>query len=393
MRVFLALLVIGVGVGAAAWFYLNPVRTEKTSQREKRQVYVTTMPVSFGDYPVKIEVMGQVSPAREIILRAQVSGEVIAVSEHFTPGGIVAKGEEILKLDPADYALAVQSKEAALEQAQATYRLEEGQQQIARNEIELLQRKSGQTLKRTDLALRKPQLAQAKANLEAAQVALELAELDLERTALKAWFDAIIVERNTNIGNIVSAHSQLARLVATDEYWVNIDIPLSDLPWIVFPDQDTGAPGTKAVITLNHGRGERDGEVFRQTGSVDQKSRLAGLIVRVPNPLLLDENGARSNDIDALILGDYVSVTLVGKTLADTARIPQQYLRKGDNGDEVVWLEQRGRLVIQPVTVAYRDRTYAYITEGLEYATKLVTSNIITPIAGMELSVRNGEAQ
>jgi RND family efflux transporter MFP subunit len=379
LRAVISISIIGLSVGVATWLYLNPAHTKKTTEHEVRKIYVTTQPISFGDFPIEIDVMGKVRPAREMTLKAQVSGEIVEVSEHFLPGGFFKADEDILKIDSANYQLDVKSKRAALKQATATYQLEEGQQQIAKNEIEILQRNTGKTFKSTDLALRKPQLAQAKANLDAAKAALDIALLSLERTTLSAPFNAIVIERNTDLGNVIAAQNQLATLVATDEYWIYVDVPLSDLPWLEIP-------GTKAHVQLGALRGSREGKVLKQTGSVDEQSNLVSVIVRVPDPLLRDE--VSSKQISALVLGDYVPVKLIGKTLKGAARIPQEYVHRISEGD-VVWLEQGGRLVIQSVTVTYKDRKYAYITEGLEYAKNLVTSNIITPVAGMDITVQN----
>ncbi len=383
LRAAISFSIIGGAIAVAAWFTQNPAHTKKAAKHEVRKVYVTTQAISFGNYPIEIDVMGKVSPAREMVLKAQVSGEVIEVSKQFIPGGFFAADEEILKIDPASYELDVKSKRAAYKQAGATYQIEEGQQQIAKNEIEILQRNTGKTLKSTDLALRKPQMAQAKANLDAAKAALDIALLNLERTTLSTPFNAIVTERNTNLGNVIAAQNQLATLAATDEYWINIDVPLSDLPWLEMP-------GTKALVQLGDMRGSRVGEVFKQTGIMDEQSRLAGVIVRVHDPLLLD--GEDHEEASPLILGDYVPLKLIGKSLIGAARIAQQYVRKID-GTDIVWLEQGGRLVIQNVTVAYKDRKYAYITEGLDYAKNLVTSNIVTPVAGMDITVQNNRAK
>jgi len=399
LRAFISLSIIGAGCGLATWFIFNPAHTKKTTQHQVKKVYVTTTPVLYGDFPVKIDVMGKVSPAREVALKAQVSGEVISVSDHFVPGGFVDAGEEILKIDPADYELAVKTKHAALKQAEAAYRIEEGQQKIARNEIEILKKNSTSAFKSTDLALRKPQLAQAKANIESAQSALEIAELDLKRTALNAPFNAIITARNTNIGNVIAAQSQLATLVSTDEYWINVDVPLDDLVWLNFADEMAEKSGSEAVIMLGDLRGERHGEVFRQTGTVDDQSRLAGIIIRVKNPLLLEQTSAdQSADSEpaskqtaasaTLVLGDYVPVTLTGKTLVNTVLIPQQFIRQSAEND-AVWLEEDGKLAIRAVKIAYKDRNYAYVIQGIEHNAHLITSNIITPVEGMDITVQN----
>jgi len=379
----IALITVAILIAAGALSYMlisNPAHSEKKEELQKPSDVVKIEKAVIGDYPVKIEVMGQVIPAHETLLKSRVPGEIIEVSPNFVPGGLFKKGEFILKIDPADYELDVKVKTAALNQAKAVYNLELGQQQIAKDEMKMLERSTGKKLKNTSLALRKPQLEQAKANLESAKAALEISELNLERTNVKAPYNAIVRERLGDIGNVFSSLDRLATLVNTDKYWIDIEVPIKDLYWLKVPS-DKDKNGSKAFIKLGNIRGEREGRLFKQSGSVNPQSRLASMLVNIPDPLLLNSDISSESP---MVLGDFVPVTLIGKTLKDAFRVPLNYIREGSN----IWLEKGGKLIIQPVTIAYKDRKYAYITAGLEHDSHIVTSNIITPINGMEIMVQ-----
>ena len=379
----IALITIAILIAAGALSYMlisNPAHSEKKEELQKPSGVVKIEKAVIGDYPVKIEVMGQVIPAHETLLKSRVTGEIIEVSPNFVPGGLFKKGEFILKIDPADYELDVKVKTAALNQAKAVYNLELGQQQIAKDEMKMLERSTGKKLKNTSLALRKPQLEQAKANLESAKAALEIAELNLERTNVKAPYNALVRERLGDIGNVFSSLDKLATLVSTDKYWIDIEVPIKDMVWLEIPNSGD-EKGSKAIIKLGKMRGERKGRLFKQSGSVNPQSRLASMLVNVTDPLLLNSDISGESP---MVLGDFVPVTLMGKTLKNAFRIPLNYIREGSN----IWLEKDGKLIIQPVTIVYKDRKYAYITAGLEHDSHIVTSNIITPINGMEIMVQ-----
>ena len=382
----IALITVAILIAAGALSYMlisNPAHSEKKEELQKPSDVVKIEKAVIGDYPVKIEVMGQVIPAHETLLKSRVPGEIIEVSPNFVPGGLFKKGEFILKIDPADYELDVKVKTAALNQAKAVYNLELGQQQIAKDEMKMLERSTGRKLKNTSLALRKPQLEQAKANLESAKAALEIAELSLERTNVKAPYNALVRERLGDIGNVFSSLDRLATLVSTDKYWIDIEVPINDMVWLEIPNSGD-EKGSKAIIKLGNMRGTRDGYLFKQSRSVDPQSRLASMLVNIPDPLLLNSYKSGKSGETPLVLSDFVPVTLIGKTLKDAFRVPLNYIREGSN----IWLEKRGGLIIQPVTIAYKDRKYAYITSGLERESHIVTSNIITPINGMEIMVQ-----
>ncbi len=363
-RFIIVLFILG-GAGLIAHMLIqNPKKTETKDEKKSPVVSVRTDVVNLGTYPVEIEVLGQVIPARETILKAQVGGEVISVSEEFVPGGFFEKGAEILTVNPADYELDVRMRRAMVAQMEASLKIEKGQQATAKDELNILQQSTGKKFKSTDLALRKPQMAQAQADLDSVKAELAQSELNLARTTLIAPYNALLTMRDTNLGNIVSTQDTLGTLVSTDEYWVEIDVPLADIGWLKIP-------GSLAKIKLDGGRGERAGTLLKMTGTLNAQSRLASMIVSVPDPL----HGT------PLILGDYVKVILAGKTLADSVRVPQSYIR----GNGMVWLERDGKLVIQTVRVVHKDRVYTYITEGLQDGDRIITSNIVTPVDGMDI--------
>lgn len=365
-RVVIVLLILAGAGATASLLVMNPAKSEKKDEVKTSIVSVRIAPVALGNHAVEIEVLGQVIPARESVLKAQVSGAVVSVSDDFVPGGYFEAGAELLRIDAADYELEVQMRQAAVAQAFAAYRIEKGQQATAKEELKILKKSTGKSFKSTDLALRKPQLAQAQADLDSARAMLAQAELNLERTVITAPYNALLTMRETDLGNIISTQDTLGRLVSTDTYWVEIDVPVSDMRWLKIP-------GTTAQVKLDNGRGVKDGTLSRMTGTLDAQSRLATMIVSVPAPL----EGV------PLVLGDFVKVALSGKTLEGSARIPQSYLRSGNK----VWIARDGKLVIQDVVVAHKDRQHAYVASGLKDGDNIVTSNIITPVSGMDIKV------
>ncbi|PCI99501.1 MAG: hypothetical protein COB14_06390 [Alphaproteobacteria bacterium] len=375
-RTVLVLIILAAAAAIYAYFILNEAHTDKTDDIKAQSIIVKTTPVALGTYPIKIEVMGHVVAARKAALKARVSGEIIKVSDEFIPGGLLKAQEEILHIDPSDYVLDVKVKKAALSQARAVLMLELGQQAIAKDELKIIEQSTGRKLANSDLALRKPQLAQARANVESAKASLALSDLNLTRTTLKAPFNALVSMRATDQGNVISPQDTLATLVSTDEFWIDAEIPVHNLRWLVLPQGEKA--GSTAQIILDGGRGERTGALIKTTGSLNQQSHLAAVIISVRDPLLLEATNALKSP---MILGDYVRVTLMGRKLSNTARILQSHLRNNNT----IWLERGGKLIIQPIEIAYADRQYAYISKGLKHGDKIVTSNIITPIHGMDI--------
>ena len=165
----------GSAVAAVNLMETAPKATRQAPERLARLVDVTT--VQSGTDAVVVEAMGTVRAARKINLQPRVGGQVSWISPEFVPGGFIAKGQPILRIDPTDFELVVKQKEAALAEAKANLKIEAGQQTIARREYELLAKKV--TTEERDLVLRQPQLATVEAAVDTAEAALRQAKLGL----------------------------------------------------------------------------------------------------------------------------------------------------------------------------------------------------------------------
>lgn len=399
LRLFLTLGILACAGGLAYYFISNPKISEKKEDEDVQSVFVETQRVTPSDYPVLINVMGRVMPAQEAVIRAQVSGEILSISENFVPGGFFKKDDIILNIDPTDYELALQSQQAVMKQATAALRLEKGQQSIARDELKILERTTGKKLGNQDLALRKPQMEQALADIASAQAALDIAQINLERTTLHAPFNAIVTHRNTNIGNVVSTNDALATLVGTDEYWIEAEVPTKDIQWLSFSSPVSNSPqssnaqnASPAILKESGGIGARIGYLQNMTGMIDEKSRLAKVIISVNDPLLQSEgtlNNTQTKSPFVLKINDFVRVSIEGKTLKNAYRLPTQYVRDGGR----VWVYTLdGTLDMRDVMIVYEDRDFVYITDGLNANTEIITSDIITPVDGMALKIRGEES-
>ena len=193
-------------LAAAGLIIILIFSTEPEAVREgatrRSAMLVTTTSVTQDTHRPTTMVLGNVIPAREVMLSAQVGGEVIERSPGLTPGGLVSKGDLLLKIDPSDYEVELRKAESALLRARAELNLEKGRQQVARQDFKLLEGDVAEV--DSSLVLREPQMATAQANVEAAEADIRRAELNLERTSLTAPFDALVLERNVNVGSLVT---------------------------------------------------------------------------------------------------------------------------------------------------------------------------------------------
>lgn len=384
LKIVLPLLIIGLGLAGSRWIYKTRPKAKKAKPPQMAPL-VRTQKLKAVNYEVRIPAMGQVVPAREITLSSKVSGEVISVSPRFIPGGRVEKGQEILRIDPRDYRLEVTRAEADVAEARYSLRVEQGKQNVARREWKLLQEEKVAGRIDPALALRKPHLRKARANLSRAEAGLEQARLNLKRTRIKAPFNAIVKSKNVDMGSQVAARGELAALVDTDHFWIRAAVPSDRLKWF---DTPVKSSGTGAVVDVNKingsPAGDRQGRVVRLLPDLEEKSLMAGVLIRVKDPLNLESSSNRP----PLLLGSFVRLSIRGRTLENVIPIPREAWR--DQGR--IWLATPdGRLDIRSPHPLWKGIENIYIPAEMDRGLRLITSDIPAPVQGMKLKIASEE--
>jgi len=349
------------------------VKTTKKPEkaRPERTAYVVeVVPLKSGRQSVYLQATGTVSPALDITLRARVAGEIVEVAPDFIEGGSFKKGELILKIDPVDYQLALEQKKAALAEAEYQLQLEKGQSDIAAREWELIGEGDDSSEEDRELALRVPHLKYRAAKLEAAKAELEKAELDLTRTTVVAPFNAVMVQRKTDLGAQVTLQDSLALLAGSDQYYVRASIPLSQLRWI----QSDPENGSITTITRNTGD-VRQGRLVRVESALEETGRMARVLIAVEHPLQGEY---------PMLLNEYVRISIEGTAVENAVRVPRSAL----HDDHFVWIvTPEGTLETREVTITWRDASSVLISDGVKDDERLILTNLSTPINGMQLRV------
>jgi len=367
-------------LGAALYW----VRTRpQAARRPEREIAVPVRVIvaEIETTRLPIEVFGEIIPARQVEVSAEVSGRIVARSPHLEPGGRLAAGEAAFSIDPRDYEAAVSQAEANLERAELDLALERSRARVAADEW----RRLGDAAAPTDaesraLALREPQVAAAESARTAAEAALQRARWNLERATVHAPFDALVLERFAEVGQVAAPQTRLATLAAADEFYARVSLPTAYLRWVYAPDAE-GRGGAVARVFQDIGNGEtieREGRVVRILGDLDPAGRLARALIAVPRPLDPPER--------ALRLRAYVRVLIAGIPVENVIRLPIAALREGGfvwvaNGDD--------RLEIRPVSVLWQDRQQFWIPSGVAAGERVVVSRIGTPIPNLQLRIEN----
>lgn len=324
-----------------------------------------------------IPAMGTVRPSVEINLRPLTEGKVIWTSKNLIEGGIVRKGEIIVKIDPRDYELILITRKSELQKALYELRVEEGQQDIAKREWQILGQDADATELETELTLRKPHLDQKKAALESAKASVNIARLNLERTVVRAPFNGIIRSGGVHAGDLATASTNLAVIAGTDTYQLILPVPVDRLKWMKIP----GSP----VKALSVSGKTYNGRLIRIFSDLEEEGRMARVIAEIKNPLGLRSGRGRNNS--SLLIGEFINAEISGARLAGIIKLPASAVHDSNT----IWVLKDGMLDIENIEVLWRDSDYIYAA-GKKLTGDLITSSISAPVKGMRLkTIAGGE--
>ena len=366
---------LAVGVAGALYFLKTKPQASRRTMSAMIPV-VETMALPVGELALTIDCLGTVIADRTADLQAEVSGRVVMVNPALLEGARVRQGDVLLEIEAADYRLALQTAEANLLTATSTLRIEQGQQDVVRHELELMG--SSTTNGYRDLLLREPQLKVAEAAVQRAQIDVELARLHLERTKIVAPFDAVVLAADVDAGDYAQSGKTLVELAATDRYFVRASVPLSSLD----PLPDLGVEPYVAVVTLSDGT-TRPAKTSKLLPDLTDKGRMARILLAVDDPF----DGASGRP---LLLNEFVRVEIMGETVKEASLIPRSVLHDGDT----VWMLDAGNhLRILPVEVLQGYVEEVLVRVDAEPGMQLITTDLSAPVNGMELHIAGAASQ
>lgn len=329
------------------------------------------------DVQLEVASQGTVEPLRIAELSAQVGGRVLATGPALRAGGAVAAGELLVRIDPADYELAVVQQEAAV--ARAELRL---LQERAEADAALRAWRELEGDRPADpLARREPQIREAEAALAAARAQLAKSRLDHARTEVTAPFAGRIQRAAVELGQTVQPGQVLAVLLDVATVEVRLPLPLADTAFVELPLHGESDDGPQVVLTAEFGgsRHEWRGRIVRTESEIDRQSRQLTAVARVA-PGANDGPGDRP----PLLPGAFVQARVLGRTHAGVVAVPRAALRDGG----VVWVvDAEHRLRRRQVDVLRSERDRVLLHGGVAAGERVCVTPLETTTDGLPVRI------
>jgi len=364
-------LIMGISIFGAKYF-LSSRPMPKMSKPEKIIPSVTVKNIKPSEHQVSISAYGNVKIKNAVEIKSQVSGIVTYVSDNLDLGEFVEEGNILVKIEKIDYEIALEKSLSALKQAQSNLALEKGKQLVAKKEWEIMSKQGGDNISEEQkaLALRVPQLMSAVASVNQAEADVRKARLDLKRTVIRAPFNGIVMEKNVSKGSYLNVQGSIARIISTEDFYVEAYIEKEHLKWL-----DKSGP-----VTIESGTGKFTGKIEEILPDVQTEGLMAKLLITVNNPLQSEP---------PLLVGDYAEVIFKGKILSNIYKIPRSAI--SERG-KIYLVDSENRLRIKEFDKMWEDEKNIYIKNTFPPEWKLVVSKIFAPSDGMKVKISDENA-
>ncbi|NWG70051.1 MAG: efflux RND transporter periplasmic adaptor subunit [Parvularculaceae bacterium] len=323
---------------------------------------------------LEVTAQGEVKSKTEADVAARVGGQIVEVAPQFEPGASVRSGDLLVRIDPAEYRLAVERARSQVSRARENLARMRSEADLAKADWQEL----GMAGTPSDLTLLKPQMASATADLRTAEAAVREAELALERTEIRAPFDGRVKSRRVDVGDFVAPGTPVASLFAVDVAQVRIPLTERDLSVLGVGPGFGATPENPGPVALVRGTGAHagapwSGHLALVEASFDPATRLVYGLVEVKDPFA---------GPTPLAPGMFVSVDLKGRTEEALLAIPRGAYKK----NEVVYtVDAEGAIRGHRLAAAHATASEVFFRTGLAAGDRVVVSYIPSPRDGMKV--------
>jgi RND family efflux transporter MFP subunit len=381
-QLLLSFAMLGTAAVIATVMYMNRPPS-KLAEPKEHIVTVDAIEAIREDIFIPVQAQGTVTPVRQTSIISEVKGRIVEVSDDFNVGSFVRKGDVLLRIDPRDYQTNLLRAQAALASTDSNLAQEKGRAQVARQEWSKLPKGSQRSQQAKDLYLRIPQLELAQAQVLAANADLNTARDNLERTIITAPYDALIRNKQSDLGQFVSTGSALAELFSVDSAEVRLAIPQSKLAYLDLPgvggyqsDESGVDLYTDVAGDINHWSAKLE----RTEGVFDERSRVLYTVARIDDPYALKPDA----HAPPLRIGTFVNASIRGKKLPGLIALPRHILRPGN----LLWVvDEHMKLQSRKVTTLRTGGDKIYVSAGLDDG-DLVSLTLLDPtLTGATVSI------
>lgn len=322
--------------------------------------------------PLELRVIGTVEPSSTVSIRAQVTGELTAVT--FKEGEDVRAGQLLFSLDPRPLEAALKQAEANLQRDTAQAANADAQ---AKRVAELTERGIA-TREQADTAA--TSVNALNATVAADRAAVENARVQLQYASITSPIAGRTGALMVHPGNLVRANDTTPLVVINQITPVNVSfaVPEAQLPVL---QQYLAKSGVRVDAEApGDGEGPSEGRITFVDNAVD------------PTTGTIRVKGSFANADRRLWPGQFVNVVMTLTNDPDTIVVPSVAVQVGQNGNYVFVVKDDRSVEMRTVETGRIVGDLTVVTKGLHAGETVVTDGQLRLVPGTHVSIRDAAA-
>ncbi|MCK5349038.1 MAG: efflux RND transporter periplasmic adaptor subunit [Desulfobacula sp.] len=419
LRFLRVVIVLAIAIALAKLLISLKEEPEKT-EIIKTPPSVKIMVVTPVSKVMTVDAYGTVKPRKLVKIAMEVPGRIDYIHPSFIEGGVIHKGEVLIRIDQRSYKLDQQAGQVRIRQAKTDIEslkqdienlkndilLSKANVEIAKKELKRIKALSkNQFASKNSLDKAEQQYLQAKIALQSisnrlsltdtlmeqkntalamARVDFQKADLALQKTRIKYEFDGLILDKFAEKGEYVNPGQILGSMYQKDSLDVDVRIPLEKMKWIESFFENGKTPDARVMMANFDSMKPYawDAKVVRLKAKIDEKTRT------LPMTLEILKTDVKIKDIFNLKPGTFVKCSIIGEAYKNIYVLPR-YLLKSDN---ILFTVNDNHLKMKKVDVLRKFEDEIYINGGLTAGDKIIFSPLPGALEGMELNIKtNGK--
>jgi membrane fusion protein, multidrug efflux system len=365
--VALALAVI-VAMKWGAWFPAGAVAQAPRANGAARSVPVDVAEAVKKKVPVRVDLVGTVTPIASVAVKTRVDTEIVQV--HFRDGATVRQGELLFTLDSRAIEAQLHQAEGALAKDRAQL---EGAERDVRRYTELVAKSATPV---TNLDNAKTSAAAFEGAIKADEALIENLKVQLSYCTIRAPIAGHLSMAAVKVGNFVRQADliPLATIIQTAPVYVTFALPQRSLPDLRRALVNESAT-IEAVVPGDTRRA--NGQVTMIENTVDPATGTVPVRATMPNA------------DDLLWPGTLVTVQLTFRE-EEAVIVPLTAVQVSQTGS-FVFVVKNGVAKVQPVKVARILDAETVLESGLEGGETVVTEGQLLLTDGAKVAVRGAK--
>ncbi len=419
-----------LAAGAAGSYGLAQLRKPpELKAASNRQYNVETFTVQPVDLREIVNAFGTARPEKEVVLSAQVAGEISQILPQLKVGLKVkgprsadaslaiqafsdnrvenTDGDLLVRIDPSSYEERVaaarhrlaadQSDLNRIEQEEAnlarvyekivadwedsereykkTSKLREQgintESDLRRAQMELRQHEKAKVQSHNERDLLPLRREQTQRMIESHTTDLKLSTLDLARTFIRPPFDGVLSTVHVERGQYVRVGEPLVTITAVSEVEIPLAVTLDDYAKLLPDVLERRYPAVE-LAENETSKPRWTGHVVRVSPKADEQTRTATVFIRVEN----------TTQVTPLLPGTFVHARVEGPVLKRVLAVPRDAVSNGH-----VFVERDGKVTQQSVLVSRILNGMALIASGLAPGDRVVLTNLDVLFEGAAVTV------